>query len=103
MRTIVSASLLVFATGCGCHLVSCVSGLTVLVTPQPARAYRVEVYSASETARYVSRCDDPARCSGMAVFPDFLPSRVHIDVIAGADTVNRASVSVKYETQRPNG
>jgi hypothetical protein len=89
--------------GCGCKLIGCVpSGLTVQTVPEPMRPYRIEIQAPTDTVRRVWRCDNPGSC-GAALFAGFLAPQVHVEVIAGSDTLARQSSTVAYHTTRPNG
>ena len=87
--------------GVGCDLVACDSGLTVRIQPAPTVPYRVEVVGSGST-RNVFRCDMPGACSD-AIYPNYFPTRVVVEVVTSADTVRREFTNIRYDKVQPNG
>jgi hypothetical protein len=85
-----------------CTRAGCSSGLEVVLERTPPEPFRVELEVPGTPARFVYRCDEPARCADRVFFADFTPDYVRIRVITGTDTVTQAAQPT-YEELRPNG
>jgi hypothetical protein len=87
-----------------CTLVGCLSGLSIAISPPPTLPYRVEVHSGGGTSRYAWTCPTSGGCRGTAVFADYRPDRVFVEVIVGTDTSRHEIVGpIRYVETFPNG
>ncbi len=94
---------LVFVAGCGCTLIGCVNGLTVVLSERPAGPYRVELVVNDDGTRYVFECGEgDAGCSDRIFYPDFRGEHVWVHVTSAAGTVVR-EVRPRYSSRYPNG
>ncbi len=85
-----------------CTEIGCESGVEVLVFPQPAGSFRVEVFPLGSPASYVRDCETAADCNQI-FFADFTPDYVNVRVTTTTDTVFLEAVRLDYAEFQPNG
>ena len=60
-----------------CTLIGCDSGVEVVLSPQPAASFRVEVFPPGSPASYVRDCESAAACNEI-FFEAFTPDYVNV-------------------------
>jgi hypothetical protein len=85
-----------------CTLMACFDGLAVEFAAAPTGAFKVEAWSAVQTAPQVFECAAPANCPSV-FFENFQGEQVTVRVTTAAGVRTQLFTGVDYERIYPNG
>ena len=90
------------ATGVGCTLIGCVSGLLVSFSTTPTGPVKVEVTSPGNTTPRVYDCTLGPQCMPVPLFANYMPDTAYVTVTYAGRTTT-TEVHPVYQPQYPNG